>query len=79
MLWAEPLIKCPSSFNYNMKYILLSATCLITSCASTKSDWSELMRREDLQRVNSQTYVSDMNTTYVTNRDVKFFLELILR
>lgn len=63
-----------------MKYtILLSAACLLTSCASTKSNWTELMTREDLQRVNSQTYVSDMNTTYVTNRDVKFFLELIFR
>lgn len=63
-----------------MKYtILLSAAFLLTSCASTKSNWTELMTREDLRRVNSQTYVSDMNTTYVTNRDVKFFLELIFR
>lgn len=62
-----------------MKYTLLFTACLFTSCVSTKSDWTELMSREELHRVDSQTYVSDMGTTYITTKDASFFLKLFMR
>jgi len=54
-----------------MKIICLLVAGTLTSCASVNSDWSEQMRRHDLATLNSQNYISNMNTTYVTYKDIK--------
>jgi len=41
-----------------MKYIVILAACFLAGCTSTDTDWSELMRRDDISRIES--YNNDM-------------------
>lgn len=58
--------------------IVLSLALTLTSCATTDSDWSELMRREEVRWIDMRN-VNLQNTGgyFITYQSIKGFLSAI--
>lgn len=55
----------------NRILVLMGIAITLSSCATVKdSDWSELMRREDLARQYDAEFLSNQNTSTITFLDI---------